>query len=125
MKNQGEDKLMMMVGFLLVTVLMTMLTGCATKEKFEARLQSTFMFNEQKLIMAIGTPTSVYVTDDDNKILTYSTRGGSTSTITHNQGYSTVSHNSGAYCTVNFFLKGGYVTDWRWEGNGCIPAYGY
>lgn len=108
------------------------LTGCATTENYEKKLNETVGYPESVLIRTWGPPDNVYVSDI-SKFITYNRQNNVyipgtapiiQTTVIGNTAFSNAFGGSPAMnievkCKTTFEIKNGYVTNWRWEGNGC------
>ena len=115
-------------------LIIALLSGCATSARYGKVLDSWIGAPESDLVKSWGPPDSVYVADDDTRMLTYySTRmvsfPGSSISDRHRilAGESiytnTYGHVPGEVrvynCKTSFTLVQRRVTSWRWDGNGC------
>jgi hypothetical protein len=124
------------------------LAGCATTEKFNAKMNSFLGQPEAVIVGRYGAPKSVYQVDALTKVLTYRRSGavpvggGTTMQAVTSQdrgsvygprGTATYSGTSTTWvpvqqpaysvefwCEVHFTIKEGAVSAWNAEGNHCV-----
>lgn len=112
----------------LFLLMLVIVAGCATEEKYRAQLNMYYGYTKKELIDAWGPPASTYKLDDKTEYFTYTKSrevyvpGHSTSNLYGN----TIDTNySGGYnvnysCKTTFTLENGTVTNYRIEGNDCV-----
>lgn len=107
--------------------------GCVTTAGFEEMADSYLGESEDGLVARFGPPTSVYVSPEGARFLTYArsrvvTIPGQTptyqTTIIGGTAYTNPIGGSSPLavtqsCELTFVLVGGVVSDWRAEGNNC------
>ncbi len=115
-------------------VLMISLAGCATAEKYDAQMASYLQMTERDLVLRWGTPDNVYKVSDRERIFTYNVRetyhnpGTPASTVTEVIDGEVYTRTTGGTppstyhsdCMTNFVIRGGYVVDYSFRGNGCV-----
>lgn len=112
--------------------LFLLITGCATKEKFEEILDTWMGVESYKLVQTWGPPNRYYTSNGVEFIEylssktfimpgvapSYSTTfSGNTAHTTYNPGMpgETIDYK----CVTTFEVRNGRIVHWRWEGNDC------
>jgi hypothetical protein len=112
----------------LVTVML--LSGCATTEKYEAKLNRWIGHSINELMASWGYPDGSFDAPNGNKIYVYSNQSSFTTptmtTIRPNLYGPPTAYTTGGF-TRNFWCKTYFEVDndkriikWSWEGNNCI-----
>ena len=125
---------MLKIGLLSVAAA-TLLSGCATTERYEEILDTYIGATEDELVEHWGVPDQVYETEKSRFIVykrsRLSSSGGVAPTF-----YSHINPYTGAVytqsvggiapqihqyrCKTTFTLKDDRVSSWSWQGNDCI-----
>jgi hypothetical protein len=117
--------------FMLLAVIL--LSGCATAEKYEAKLKTWIGSSESALVSSWGPPDSVYE-NGGLKYLTYSksvsgyipgTAPTYQTRIIGNQAYTSSYGGSPGFaysehCKTTFIISEGTIDRWRYEGDACV-----
>lgn len=126
-----------------------LVAGCATNQKFSAKMDSFVGLREVALVTALGPPVNVYATADGDRVLSFRRAssmpvgggtytqpvttasqgviygpGGATTyngTSTSYQQVQQPTYSINLWCEVNFTVASiGIVKDWRASGNHCV-----
>ncbi|MEZ8990095.1 hypothetical protein AB4571_15345 [Vibrio breoganii] len=121
---------------LLLIVVITILSGCATTERYNAILDTWMGHDTEELVNSWGYPDNSFVAPNGNKVYVY---GYQASTYVPQTNYTTTTYNAvggtlygnsttnsvGGYtvqhnCTTFFEVdESGTLVNWRWKGNAC------
>lgn len=120
---------------LLCLFVASLLSGCATSERYEEILNTYIGADEDELIEHWGVPDQVYETDK-TRFLVYKRSRISSSGGVPPTYYSHINPYTGAVytqsvggiapqiqqyrCKTTFGLKDGKVASWQWQGNDCV-----
>lgn len=128
------------IGMLALSVL---LTGCATPQKYDAKLNEELGKTASELMASFGQPSRTRRLADGNEIISYINVNYQIITDPNyffNTGFMTedeiftpftigeteipVGNFMGEtitdYCKTDFYLTNGIVTSWQWRGNSCV-----
>lgn len=111
----------------LLLLLILILSGCATEDKYRAQLNTYFGYTQKELIDAWGPPDSTYKLDNKTEYFTYTKSRDifiPASDTTNLYGSSFTTNYYGGYtenlnCKTTFTLENGTVTNYRFDGNDC------
>lgn len=92
----------------IVLLMMLILSGCCTAEKYKQHLNSMLGMSENELIERLGNPTSVYDTPQ-KRSLEYN----NSSFVCGEYGCNTW------WCSTQFMIRRGRVDRWSFKGNNC------
>ncbi|KOO13326.1 hypothetical protein AKJ18_19140 [Vibrio xuii] len=120
----------------IVLIILCVLQGCATTEKYNAILDTWMGHNINELVQSWGYPDSTFEAPNGNKVYVY---GYQASTYVPQTNYTTTTYNVignnlysnsttnsyGGYsvnhnCTTYFETDvDGTIVNWQWKGNAC------
>lgn len=122
----------MKINLLSVTLLILLISGCATTSGYEQRLNSWMGTSEVQLIRSWGVPAQVYQTGNSKYLVYNSSRnvylpGSSpayTTTFIGNTAYTSsyggsAPQNINFQCQTTFEIINGQLMSWRYKGNDC------
>jgi hypothetical protein len=114
---------------LLVTAIFLSVSGCATTEKYEAKLNSWVGDSINELMASWGYPDGSFEAPNGNKVYVYSHRSSFTTpiqTTVHTNLYGPPTASTTGGQTLNLWCKTYFEVDnakniikWSWEGNNC------
>ena len=88
-----------------------LISGCATLESYENKLNGWKGFSESQLLLDWGPPTKVEKIDEAHKVLTYNWSGSKKMALPADV--------KGTACLTQFTLENGTVKSWKYEGSDC------
>ena len=113
-----------------LSIIIFMLSGCASTYNYEKTLNSWVGYTEEQLIGSWGPPSGVY-SSGDTDYLTYNK--SSQRYIPGTQSYQSYAIGNTVYtqgghpgfvqnrnCSTTFTLKNKRIVTWRYEGNSCV-----
>lgn len=123
--------------------LIAILTGCATAQKYNNKLNADIGKTSQQLMNQYGTPTHVKRLQNGDEIISYininyqvlpspnyyfntdfMTEDEMFAPFTYGENEIPVGNYMGEvitdYCNTKFYLKNNIVTSWQWKGNSCV-----
>ena len=87
-----------------------LISGCATSEKYNQKLNTWLESPKDDLIMSWGIPDDSYTLDNGKELITYKRSNTSY--------YNGTSYHY--YCNTTFTIENSNIVDWKWEGNNCV-----
>lgn len=115
-----------------VMAIAALLTGCATTEKYEAKLNSMIGMQETELVADWGIPNGMYEADGVRYLSYTNTESGyvrgtapvTRTTIINGKAYTNTTGGTPGYgytnsCTTTFTVVNKKVTAWKNKGNDC------
>jgi hypothetical protein len=101
-------------------ILLLLLTGCATTEKYDAKVKTWVGSDINELIASWGPPSSGFDMPNGNKMYTYVKSMGSSTYVDNDALIGTTARTNSLYCKTTFTVAGSRITDYHWQGNRCI-----
>lgn len=124
--------------------LILFLFACATKEKYDQKLQTWIGRPETALLQKWGTPSASKIMMNGDKVITYTKAndvyvpsefylndpnmlpGQETVYSPFLNEYDFTPYNAAFgyqvedICQTSFLVQGGIITGWKWKGNNCV-----
>jgi hypothetical protein len=106
---------------LLFLAMMVVMSGCATQEKYQAKVRTWLGSTEESLVAGWGVPVRTHQMSN-GKVLEYQFNGGSNTTAQYNESLNLVTSNTYTnWCTTSFTINSiGVVESYRFQGNSCV-----
>ncbi|MBU3590006.1 hypothetical protein [Polynucleobacter sp. 80A-SIGWE] len=108
------------------------LSGCATTEKYEAKLNSMIGMPESQLVEQWGIPTGMYEADGTRYLSYTNTESGyvagtppvTRTTMINGKAYTNTTGGTSGYgytnsCTTTFMVVNKKIASWKHKGNDC------
>ncbi len=97
-----------------------LLAGCATTENYNRKLDTWVGHPVNELFEAWGPPATTFENGLGMTMYTYIYNGGTTyNTLPNPYLNYTATYQTQNYCKTTFFVRNGFIKNWRWEGNSC------
>lgn len=103
---------------LFLSVVMTFLSGCATKKGYEKVLNTWIGKTETEMVEKMGPPNGTYQLPKQ-KVLTYSYSTIASTTIYSPQLATAATVSSESGCRTHFFIANDVVVKWLYFGSEC------
>jgi hypothetical protein len=106
---------------IIAILLGSVIAGCASTAKYEARLNTWIGESVDDLVPVWGIPTSTFEMKNHQKMYQYVSNGGSRSFASYNDFTNSASSYTVSYWCKTTFLANekGIIINWSWEGNAC------